>query len=312
MIGHKTKIQFVEKTSLIKKKLLDNGLSSPKVINLLGSVILNDPFVTENPGSNKVPEVPQYKEFLKTPFNNYFPFLRMNIACSSFSPSFPIMTDQLKELAVNKYESGNQTPENFYYLMLGVHPEDKDLVQITFFTNAPKPPKSYVLYNKDQSFELKKIMTTDVSIKEKGKFSNNLKIYRNNFPKNQIGFEGLYVMVFEKGGDTPVFDCFPNITHGNATNDSLFSLKLFNSIMFEVDEMIKEEFGEEALCPVNKRRNMSILIGLGLFMIFIGGGIGVFYYFFYLGKDQRLFKEEVKDLEKEKNKIQKDVLSDKA
>ena len=286
LVGHKLDLSFSTKVhEQGNGKLLDKGTNETKRTSLVGSIILPDPEVTGKINRDKTSKHPPIEEILQLTYKKTLPFPKHKVTCSTFSPIFEITSANLEKAAIKRFEAG-QDHEDFNFLLIQDMVEDTSSVQVFYYTSAKDPPQSYILQSKNKSFEINKKPKASLRVAQREGKTTELQVYRGMFPKDDLRIEGMFVMVFKKGEDLPVFDCFLGSSYANITKDAINLFKIYMSILKEMDDAVEEHFGDDVFSPNKKKSSIFMIVDVLILLIFILGGMGAYYYFFvYLKRE---------------------------
>jgi preprotein translocase subunit SecG len=272
----KAKLEFetkmIEKT---EKKEMDKGTTETTETTetttqqLSGTIVYVDPSLMSSTDSGKASKILNPQEILGKKENTYLPLNFRNLSCSSINLDFTLDSEMLTKIAEDS--KGHPTPPDFFYLSvqkdINVHNE----IDLYLYTNAKSNTNDYILKNQLKSFTLSK-EREDYKVDGPGNQTFHLKRFHTETTLEDLKLLGQYTMVFEKGKEKNVFDCFfsPNPI---GKNEAAFYYLIYMGIHQEVKLIAKKMgFGAKQLFGGNLKWICFMLLGLfltGFIILFV-------------------------------------------
>ena len=220
--------------------------SRADLMQINGQVVMEDLTITGMSVLNLPRSFPSADQVIHTRPNEDLQIKHSSLSCSSLNPFQKVTTNRLRLVAQQKHQSAkldgsfDLNSDDFFLLSIKVKNRiDNDGV-LVLYTNSSSP--SYVVYNKNQSFKLK---NSHKSIQVRGEYgSQDINIYKAEFPPSQLALLGLYLLVYDTQNNNVVFDCF--MAKNNGDLDVKTEYILFKSILEEIEEITKNDFTESS------------------------------------------------------------------
>ena len=243
MLGHSVKVTLEEPapTAPSGSNLLSETkkqLESPPRRVMNGKVVRVDKDVTGDMDRRLTPPtIPDFATFAALPVNAGVASIKAGLFCSSLNPVFPVLDESLERFQAGR-TADTGSLKDFSSIFVMNPPDSQNEANIIVYTTY-KTAGTLTLYNKSQTFVLRKMDKVIDLQGEYAKYKNDVSFFQGTFDMSNVALSYMFVRVRDEKRAATVFECFLNYANLDFDVKNLYILH--RDIQASAHELVHRE-----------------------------------------------------------------------